>query len=122
MTYKKNKIKIVLFLRYGGLIVLYQTSPESPDIFRIVHALNTAETTEALKTKALAAGLTEQEFMAYMVYCAGLAFYLTLFGLPYFYNLIFLGFKYEGGDPQPCYYELNFQNRIELFLYIIVSF
>lgn len=56
---------------YGGLIVLYQTSPESPDIFRLVHSLNTAESTQALKEKALAAGVTENEFQAYMVYCSG---------------------------------------------------
>jgi len=56
---------------YGGLIVLYQTSPESPDIFKLVHSINVAESTESLKEKALAAGVTEQEFSAYMVYCAG---------------------------------------------------
>lgn len=56
---------------YGGLIVLYQTSPESPDIFRLIHTVNVAEETESLKGKALSAGLTEQEFNAYLVYCSG---------------------------------------------------
>lgn len=56
---------------YGGLIVLYQTSPESPDIFRLIHSVNRAESTEQLKEKALAAGLTEAEFNAYLIYCAG---------------------------------------------------
>ena len=58
-------------LRYGGLIVLYQTSPESPDIFLLLHSLNTAEITSSLKSKALGAGVTETEFLAFMVYSSG---------------------------------------------------
>jgi len=56
---------------WGGLVVLLQTSPESPDIFRLVHKLNTAQTVDSFKADCLAAGLTEQEVTAYLVYCAG---------------------------------------------------
>jgi len=56
---------------WGGLVVLLQTSPESPDIFRLVHRINTAEDVANLKASALAAGLTEQEANAYWIYCSG---------------------------------------------------
>jgi len=56
---------------YGGLVVLFQTSPESPDIFRLIHTINTAESVESLKEKSLAAGLSETEFTAYLIYCSG---------------------------------------------------
>ena len=38
---------------YGGLIVLYQTSPESPDIFRLIHPINTAEDSGSLTDRCL---------------------------------------------------------------------
>ena len=57
---------------WGGLIVLLQTSPESPDIFRLVHRINTAQPVDQLRADLAAAGLTEQEVTAYLVYCAGL--------------------------------------------------
>lgn len=56
---------------YGGLIVLFQTSPESPDIFRLLHSINTAEDVDSLKDKCLGAGLSETDFTAYLVYCSG---------------------------------------------------
>jgi len=56
---------------YGGLIVLFQTSPESPDIFRLIQLINTAESVESLKEKCVAAGVSEDEFRAYLVYCSG---------------------------------------------------
>jgi len=56
---------------WGGLIVLLQTSPESTDIFRLLHKINTAEDVEQMKATAIKAGLTEQEVTAYLVYCSG---------------------------------------------------
>jgi len=56
---------------WGGLVVLLQTSQESPDIFRMVHRINTAQDVASMKVDALAAGLTEQEVTAYLVYCSG---------------------------------------------------
>jgi len=56
---------------WGGLVVLLQTSPESPDIFRLVHKINTSQNVSDLKTDLATAGLTEQEVTAYLVYCAG---------------------------------------------------
>ena len=51
--------------------MLLQTSPESPDIFRLLHRINTAQPVPDLKTDLASAGLTEQEVTAYLVYCAG---------------------------------------------------
>jgi len=56
---------------WGGLIVLLQTSPESPDIFRLIHKINTSQPVSELKADLAAAGLTEQEITAYLVYCSG---------------------------------------------------
>lgn len=57
---------------YGGLVVLYQTSPESPQIFRLIHSINTAQDVESLKETATAAGLSDVELNAYLIYCSGL--------------------------------------------------
>lgn len=56
---------------YGGLIVLYQTSLESPDIFKLIHSINTAEDVDSLTAKCVAAGLTKEEVEAYLIYCSG---------------------------------------------------
>jgi len=53
-------------------VVLLQTSPESPDIFRFIHRINTKQEVETMKTAALNVGLTEQEVTAYLVYSSGL--------------------------------------------------
>jgi len=56
---------------WGGLVVLLQTSQESADIFRLVQSINTAQDVASMRSAVLAAGLTEQEVTAYLVYCAG---------------------------------------------------
>jgi len=56
---------------YGGLVVLLQTSPESPDIFRLVLRVARAEEPSSLRAACLAAGLEDREVTAWLVYCSG---------------------------------------------------
>ncbi|XP_069501035.1 dipeptidyl peptidase 3 [Ambystoma mexicanum] len=57
---------------YGGLVVLLQTSPESPAIFVLLSKLFRHQETEDLKGLALQLGITEEEYQALLVYTAGL--------------------------------------------------
>ncbi|XP_065563077.1 dipeptidyl peptidase 3-like isoform X2 [Artemia franciscana] len=57
---------------YGGLIVLAQTSPESPLIFNLIHQIFSKKTVEEVRDIALnKAGFIEEEFQAFMVYVCG---------------------------------------------------
>uniref|UniRef100_A0A8C5MRF0 Dipeptidyl peptidase 3 n=1 Tax=Leptobrachium leishanense TaxID=445787 RepID=A0A8C5MRF0_9ANUR len=56
---------------YGGLIVLFQTSPESPGIYVLLNRLFKTQEPTQLKGVALEQGLTEEEYQALLVYAAG---------------------------------------------------
>ncbi|MEE6522938.1 hypothetical protein FKM82_021596, partial [Ascaphus truei] len=56
---------------YGGLIVLFQTSPESPAIYVLLNRLFRTQGPEELRGVALCHGLTEEEYKALIVYAAG---------------------------------------------------
>ena len=47
----------------GGLIVLVQTSPESPLIFALLQKIFLSESLEDLKNSSVRAGVTQEQFM-----------------------------------------------------------
>uniref|UniRef100_A0A7N9ARS3 Dipeptidyl peptidase 3 n=1 Tax=Mastacembelus armatus TaxID=205130 RepID=A0A7N9ARS3_9TELE len=57
---------------YGGLVVLLQTSPESADIFVLLQRIFRKQTPAQLEQVATAAGLSSEEYQAFLVYAAGL--------------------------------------------------
>jgi len=57
---------------YGGLIVLVQTSPESPLVFRLIQRINMAQSVAELKAAVIGEKVTEEDFLAYLVYCCGI--------------------------------------------------
>ncbi|XP_060564792.1 dipeptidyl peptidase 3-like isoform X2 [Ruditapes philippinarum] len=57
---------------YGGLIVLVQTSPESPGIFLLLQKMFRAQSVDELKTLATTElGLSPEEFDAILIYASG---------------------------------------------------
>uniref|UniRef100_A0A9J8BQD4 Dipeptidyl peptidase 3 n=1 Tax=Cyprinus carpio carpio TaxID=630221 RepID=A0A9J8BQD4_CYPCA len=57
---------------YGGLIVLIQTSPESANIYVLLQKIFRLQAPQQLEAAATAAGLSTEEYQAFLVYAAGL--------------------------------------------------
>ncbi|CAL1573218.1 unnamed protein product [Knipowitschia caucasica] len=57
---------------YGGLVVLLQTSPESPNIFVLLQKVFRKQTPAQLEKVATSVGLSSEEYQAFLVYAAGL--------------------------------------------------
>uniref|UniRef100_A0A8C2KFZ6 Dipeptidyl peptidase 3 n=1 Tax=Cyprinus carpio TaxID=7962 RepID=A0A8C2KFZ6_CYPCA len=95
---------------YGGLIVLIQTSPESANIYVLLQKIFRLQAPQQLEAAATAAGLSAEEYQAFLVYAAGLyanmgnykSFGDTKFipNLPKFKALVWesLAFKQSPGD------------------------
>lgn len=62
---KLTKKRNVGFLRYGGLAVLLQTSPESADIFVMLQRIFRKQTPSTLAQVATAAGLSSEEYQVH---------------------------------------------------------
>ncbi|GFO14314.1 dipeptidyl peptidase 3 [Plakobranchus ocellatus] len=60
----------------GGLIVLFQTSPESPGIFALLQKLFGAQSPEEISTLAVSNGFSEEDVKAFLIYAA--AFYSNM--------------------------------------------
>lgn len=60
----------------GGLIVLFQTSPESPGIFVLLQKLFGAQSPDEVATLALSNGFSEEDVNAFLMYAA--AFYSNM--------------------------------------------
>ncbi len=56
---------------YGGLIVLVQTSPESPAIYRLIQRVNAQSIEELKKAVVGKDGVNDDDFQAYLVFCSG---------------------------------------------------
>lgn len=61
---------------YGGLIVLYQTSPESPGIFLLLQKIFRKNNVQELESLAKSLSLSDDEFKAFLMYAA--AFYANM--------------------------------------------
>ncbi|KAK7925906.1 hypothetical protein WMY93_008216 [Mugilogobius chulae] len=57
---------------YGGLVVLLQTSPESPNIFVLLQKVFRKQTPAQLEKVGTSVGLSSEEYQAFLVYTAGL--------------------------------------------------
>ncbi|XP_051960515.1 dipeptidyl peptidase 3-like [Xyrauchen texanus] len=57
---------------YGGLAVLIQTSPESAKIYVLLQKMFRKQSPAQLESVATAAGLSAEEYQAFLVYAAGL--------------------------------------------------
>ncbi|KAF9798556.1 hypothetical protein SFRURICE_008289 [Spodoptera frugiperda] len=56
----------------GGLIVLMQTSPESPKIFSLLHRIFSMESIQSLREAANEQGVNSDDFQAFLVYAGGI--------------------------------------------------
>ncbi|KAG5673167.1 hypothetical protein PVAND_003235 [Polypedilum vanderplanki] len=55
---------------YGSLISFIQSSPESPQIFNLIHGIFTSESVDSLRS-ACKGKVTDEEFTSFLVYCCG---------------------------------------------------
>eukprot|EP00096_Caligus_rogercresseyi_P009060 TRINITY_DN3009_c0_g1_i1.p1 TRINITY_DN3009_c0_g1~~TRINITY_DN3009_c0_g1_i1.p1 ORF type:complete len:809 (-),score=242.44 TRINITY_DN3009_c0_g1_i1:90-2228(-) len=61
---------------YGGLIVLLQTSRESPQIYRLITRINRLTSLESLVEAAKEKGISDEDLEAYFCYCSGIYTYM----------------------------------------------
>lgn len=64
---------VTIHLRYGGLVVLLQTSPESANIFVLLQRIFRKETPEELEKVAATVGLSSEEYKVHKLKCCTLS-------------------------------------------------
>lgn len=104
------KEHVTVYLRYGGLVVLLQTSPESTNIFVLLQRIFRKETPEELENVATRVGLSSEEYKVHkQIYFTLSKYKLSTFWMYLFSIMFYLGF------PGLCSWSLCKHGQLQIF-------